>query len=81
MEKIGSNVPLRSRRLTSPIIFAANIPLTYYNAMGMAFYKQIGKAFQQQPKQVKCDNLLGVTVSPNLTIEQRAERMATLVKR
>jgi hypothetical protein len=38
MEKIISSTPIRSRKLQSPIVFAANISLTYYNAMGMAFY-------------------------------------------
>lgn len=73
---------MRSRQLKSPLIFAANIPLTYFNAMGMQFYAQIGKSLTQQRNITKPkDILVANTVSANMSIEQRAERLAVQIKK
>jgi len=77
MEHLITKVAIRERVLKNPIVFAANIPLTYYNSMGMSFYNRIGNAFKAQIN-VSCKGehlLVANTVSPTLNIEQRAERL------
>lgn len=47
--------------------------------MGMAFYAQMERALMQQRKANAL--LLANTVSPSMSIEQRAERLASQIKR
>jgi|688.fasta_scaffold228578_1 triacylglycerol esterase/lipase EstA (alpha/beta hydrolase family) len=82
MEKLASQVAVRQRFLKSPIAFVANIPLTYFNAMGTTFYNGIGRAFQRQINKTNSHQLIiANTVSLHLTIEQRAERMTEQVRK
>jgi len=74
MDKIARSVSLRaSHKLRNPIIFAANVPSTYYKSgVADAMYSPIVGQFKRQ-KNITAAHFLPNIVSPNMCIEERGQ--------
>lgn len=77
MDKLARSVNLRtSHKLMNPIIFAANVPSTYYKSgVADAMYSSIMQQFKRQQNISKAIWLPNI-VSPSMTIEDRSQLLS-----
>ena len=81
MDKIARSVNLRStHQLRNPIIFAANVPSTYYKSgVADAMYKPIVSQFKRQ-QNINAVHWLPNIVSPVMCIEERGQLLSDRIK-
>lgn len=79
MDKIQRILPIQSRNLKSPVVFAFNVLTNHYLAYGTNQYKALQKIIQKY-NHVKDFYLLPNVTSVSMTIEQRGAQLAANLK-